>query len=438
MYSDNVIMMLSKKGISIGDVVEIEHNGRTYRGILLESPSTQPTDTLLLKLPNGYNVGIKASESIRLCERHGKDGQKAVAKAAGRGDAPAVALMFGGTISSKVEYKTGAVFPSTTPEEFASAFPEAAGKCSFRGVTSILSEDVRQEHWRIMGEEIYGALKDGKGVVATHGTDTLGYSAAAVSFMISNPVRPVVFTGAQRSSDRGSSDNKENFLNSLEYALNGRPGVFVCMHSTTNDGRCDVHLGTRVRKMHTSRRDAFKSINARPVASVGGGRIVYNWDYAPREGKMELNSKFSDNVALVWVHPGIKPKFISGLSEYDGVVLAGTGMGHVPTNPFGDSNAVPIIKEIEGLVRSGVVVVIAPQTLYGRINLNVYTAGRMLQEAGVIGHLCDWLPETAFVKLCWALGQSKDAKKVREIMLTNYAGELSQASGPDLFYEEIF
>lgn len=437
MYSDNVLALLSRKGISIGDIVEIVHNGKSYTGILLKSPSLQPTDVLVLKLPNGYNVGITANDSIRLRER-GRTQQGEETKVAIDEDTPAVALMFGGTISSKVEYKTGAVFPSTTPEEFASAFPEASGKCSFKKVTSILSEDMCQEHWKMMGEEIYSTLKEGKGVVATHGTDTMGYSAAAVSFMIVNPARPVVFTGAQRSSDRGSSDNKENFLNSLEYALNGRPGVFVCMHSTTNDGKCDVHLGTRARKMHTSRRDAFKSINARPVASISGGKIVYEWDYAPNVGEMALNAKFSDNVALVWVHPGIKPKFISGLSEYDGVVLAATGMGHVPTNPFGDRNAVPIIKEVEGLVKSGVVVAVAPQALYGRINLNVYTAGRMLQEAGAIGHLCDWLPETAFVKLCWALGQSKDPKRVREIMLTNYAGELSQASGPGLFYEEIF
>ncbi|MCX8206019.1 MAG: asparaginase domain-containing protein, partial [Candidatus Micrarchaeota archaeon] len=270
------------------------------------------------------------------------------------------------------------------------------------------------------------------------GTDTMGYSAAAASFMIANPARPVVFTGAQRSSDRGSSDSRENFLNSLEYALNGRPGVFVCMHSTTDDGRGDVHLGTRVRKMHTSRRDAFKSINAKPVASVSGGKIVYNWDYSPNRGKMSLSANFSDSVALVWVHPGIKPKFISALSGYDGVVLAGTGLGHVPSNPFGDKDAVPIIREVGELVKSGVIVAVAPQTIYGRINLNVYTAGRMLNEAGGIGHLCDWLPETAFVKLSWALGQTKDAKRVREIMLTNYAGEISAASGADLFGGEAF
>jgi glutamyl-tRNA(Gln) amidotransferase subunit D len=360
-------------------------------------------------------------------------------------------LMFGGTISSKVEYTTGAVFPATTPKDFREAFPEVQmfGGVRFKNVMAILSEDLTVEHWKIMGKEIFDELKEGKAVVATHGTDTLGYSAAAVSFMVQNPEMPVVFTGAQRSSDRGSSDAKENLMNAAYYASAGKPGVLVCMHAKTDDGSAHVHGGTRVRKMHTSRRDAFHSINVPPVAKVdytkkmieylgekeSASKVKQRGMKANSLGKMELVPKFSDNVAMVYVHPGIKPEFISKLGDYDGVVLLVTGIGHVPANPFGDKIARPIVREVGELVKSGVHVVAAPQTLYGRINMNIYTAGRMLKEVGVIGHGCDWLPETAFVKLSWVLGQTKEKKKVEQMMYTNYAGELSERSSTEGFEE---
>jgi glutamyl-tRNA(Gln) amidotransferase subunit D len=208
------------------------------------------------------------------------------------------------------------------------------------------------------------------------------------------------------------------------------------MHATTNDTFAHVHIGTRVRKMHTSRRDAFKSINSSPFAEVDYSKnsIKYLMEKNNLQGSMALVNKFSDNVALVYTYPGIKPSLISRLSEYDGVVIAGTGLGHVPSNPFGDKIASPIINEIKELTSSGVFVVIAPQTIYGRVNLEVYTAGRMLKDAGVIGHLCDWLPETAYVKLCWVLGQTKKREEVERMMYTNYANEISNRSLIENFY----
>lgn len=433
MYAENILSEFKKKGIRVGDTVSIEFKGKEYKGVLIENPGKN-ADIIEIKLENGYNIGIKYNETLkfaagampqRTIKSEGKTEEK---------DYDAAILMFGGTISSKVEYKTGAVFPSMTAGDFEDSFPEAGRICrvGFKNVLSILSEDINAEHWKIMGEKAYMEIKDGKCVVITHGTDTMGYSAAALSFMIQNPAKPIVLTGAQRSSDRGSSDSTENLLNSLYYAKHGKGGVFVCMHAETNDGFGSVHLGTKVRKMHTSRRDAFKSINAFPAAKVDWSKkkIEYSDDefWNRKEGEMHYSPKFNDNVALIWVHPNIKPLFISKLSEYDGVVFAATGLGHVPSNPLNDKMAKPIIDEIRGLANSGVMVAVAPQTLYGRINLDVYTAGRMLKDAGVMGHLCDWLPETAFVKLCWVLGQTKDEKKVREMMNTNYAGELSDRS----------
>ncbi len=438
MYSKKISEWLDKNGISIGDEVSLEFGGKMYEGILLDNP-THDTDIIAIKLENGYNVGIKFNENIHLVKKHAKPMVAAGGQAVKKGDYDLAIQMFGGTIASKVEYRTGAVFPSMSAEEFKGLFPELGNICkpSVKSVMSILSEDMAVEHWKTMGSEIYSELKEGKPVVATHGTDTMGYSAAAISFMILNPMRPVVFTGAQRSSDRGSSDNKENLLNSAYYAHRGKPGVFVCMHASTNDGKGYVHIGTRVRKMHTSRRDAFRSVNAKPVAAVDYSqeRIEYLSEIQIASEPMEFRPTFNDNVALIYIHPSIKPEFIRKLSEYDGVVLMVTGLGHVPTNPFGDTRGKPIIKEVSELVKSGVHVVAAPQTLYGRMNMNVYTAGRILKEAGVIGHMCNWLPETAFVKLSWVLGQTKDRKGVEEMMYKNYAGELSERSMLDDFEE---
>ncbi|MGB9635245.1 MAG: Glu-tRNA(Gln) amidotransferase subunit GatD, partial [Candidatus Micrarchaeia archaeon] len=335
MYTREVLSALKKKGIEIGDTVSIRVGEKEYSGILLENASKN-TDVLELKLNNGYNIGIKYNDGIRLVgKKEGKIPYENEEATKIKGNLSV--LMFGGTISSKVEYKTGAVFPAMTAKEFEESFPEARKFCTpmFRNVMSILSEDINTHHWEVMCKEIYNELKEEIPVVATHGTDTMGFSAAAASFAIRNPVKPVVFTGAQRSSDRGSSDNKENFLNSAYYASRGKPGVFVCMHATMNDTTAHVHLGTRVRKMHTSRRDAFKSINSRPFAEVdySKGMIKYLIENETSKNDMALVNTFNDNVALIYTYPGIKPSFISRLSDYDGVVIAGTGLGHVPSNP---------------------------------------------------------------------------------------------------------
>jgi len=184
--------------------------------------------------------------------------------------------------------------------------------------------------------------------------------------------------------------------------------------------------------MHTSRRDAFQSVNAMPIARVDYAKkaIVPISDYAKRDHKrkLELDTKMNDKVALIWSYPGIKPSLIEKLSDYDGIVFAGTGLGHVPTNAFNDKYANSLVPVIKSLTERGVAVVMAPQTLYGRLNMNVYTAGRLLLEAGVIGDGADWLPETAYVKLMWVLAKTKDPKKVKELMHTNFAGELSDRS----------
>ncbi|MEM4329792.1 MAG: Glu-tRNA(Gln) amidotransferase subunit GatD [Candidatus Bilamarchaeaceae archaeon] len=433
MYSDNIEKTLKKIGAEIGDEVEIKKEGKGYFGILMPRTQGDP-DTLVIKLENGYNIGI----SFEGCEvRLIKKGEMKKTEEKGSEEKGEISIIgCGGTISSKIEYKTGAVYPVISPGELLATFPQISNiaKIKVRKLFSLLSEDMAHEHWAILAKNVADEIKEGaKGVVVMHGTDTMGYTAAALSFMLQNLPVPVVLVGAQRSSDRPSSDNELNLLNSIWVAKKSDVAeVTVCMHATQDDSYCYLHRGTRVRKFHNSRRDAFKSVNSLPIAAVDYRKNLFEKinDYQKRDEKrkIELDTKINNNVAMVYVHPGIKPSLIDSLSKYEGVVMIGTGLGHLPTNPFNDAHAHSIYKNVKELIASGVAVVMASQTIYGRINMNVYSTGRLLKEAGVIGDGADWTPETAFVKLCWVLGHEKKLEKVKELMMKNIAGELSERS----------
>jgi len=442
-----------------------------YEGYEVPKHSFSGKNILVLKLDNGYNIGICTDKNTRIkvigeeeisifkplqpdqpsnqpkstkhkfkqptskqtkskpSENEQED------KRLRRAEGWVSILGCGGTIGSKVEYVTGAVYPCVTAQELLEQFPEIKNisKIKTENVISVLSENISPAHWSIIAEKVYEHIKDGaEGVVVTHGTDTMHYSSAALGFMLRNLPVPVIFTGAQRSSDRGSSDTKMNLLSSLVAARSDLAEVALCMHANISDDICDVHRGVNVRKLHTSKRDAFKSVNTLPLAEVEYGSLIFKQlsDYNKR-GKysikdVKFDNKINDNVALIYIHPGIKPSLIDKLSEYDGVVLAGTGLGHVPTNPFKDKNVKSILDNIKGLVDSNIPVVISSQAIYGRVNLNVYTTGRLLKEINVIGDLCSWTPETAFVKLCWVLGHEKNYDKVKKEMETDIVGEIVQ------------
>jgi glutamyl-tRNA(Gln) amidotransferase subunit D len=408
--------------------IKLKWKGTELRGILVNEEKGCKT----IKLDSGYNICVENKETndvelgeaveVRLGE--GKDNTN--------GD---VAILgCGGTIASEVDYSTGAVFPRMTPAFLKSSFPELENISSIKSkmIFNIFSEDMNAWHWAEIAEGAYDEIKDGKkGVVLMHGTDTMHYSAAAVAFALESLNAPVVFVGAQRSSDRASSDNKLNLLNAVFSATQNIAEVGICMHASVDDSFCHYHRGVKARKMHSSRRDAFRSIGIPPLAKVDyrNGTFEELHLYKKRSAGMpRLRNKFNDNVALVYTYPGMKAKMISGLGKYDGVVLAGTGLGHIPTNPGKDKHAMPLLKEAKGLVDSGIPVFVASQTIYGRVNLDVYSAGRLMQEAGIMGNGLDMTPETAYVKMCWALGQEKKAEKVRKIMETNLVGEITERS----------
>ncbi len=431
MYSEKIKDELKKKNIGLGDRIKVRSGDNIFYGLLMPRPYSGDPSILVIKLDNGYNLGVKA-DSVELEAKHEKAPQeKHHEEKPKKGD---IAILgCGGTIASRIEYRTGAVYPSITPKELRAAFPELEKwPIHSKSVFSLFSEDMNAHHWKLLADEIEKEIKSGsKGVVVMHGTDTMSYTSAAVSFMLQDLPAPVVFVGSQRSSDRPSSENKMNMLNAVFSASQDLGEVTVCMHAGTDDDNCHLHRGTRVRKMHTSRRDAFRSVNSRPLFAVDyrTKRFEALGEHVPRhKGNLVAKKSLNDNVALIYAYPNIKPSFISALDSYDGVVLAGTGLGHVPVNPFNDKNAKGILKPLTELVQSGIPVVMSSQTIYGRLCMRVYTNGRLLRDAGIIGDGADWTPETAYVKLCWALGQTKKIKEVEKLMMTNIVGEISSRS----------
>jgi glutamyl-tRNA(Gln) amidotransferase subunit D len=430
MYSKRIEALLKESGIGIGDTVKVVSRGTEYVGLLMPRPSAGDAEIVVVKLASGYNVGIRP-DSIKLVEsseprpkvKHEHEKPK-------KGD---IAILgCGGTIASRIEYKTGAVYPSITPKELRTAFPALERwPIHSRQIFSLFSEDMNATHWKTLADEIEKEIKDGAdGVVVMHGTDTMSYTSAAISFMLQELPVPVVLVGAQRSSDRPSSENETNLLNSVYAATKDVGEALVCMHASTNDDFCHLHRGTKVRKMHTSRRDAFHSINSLPLFKVDyrTNRFEALSEHRKRHKKLVPKKGLNDNVAMIYAHPNIKPELISKLDSYDGVVLVGTGLGHIPVNPFDDKTVRPIMEPVKGLIDSGIPVVMSSQCISGRLCMRVYTTGRMLRRAGVIGDGADWTPETAYVKLCWALGQTKEMDKVRELMMTDIAGELNPRS----------
>ncbi|MCC7571377.1 Glu-tRNA(Gln) amidotransferase subunit GatD [Candidatus Micrarchaeota archaeon] len=438
-YSTDVKSFLKKNKTNILSKVTIcLKDGRKLSGVIMPKGDGD-SNVLVLKQDNGYNVGfhIKNIDSM-VCGGPTQQTKFSI-KTEPKSDGPLISIIgAGGTIASRVEYKTGAVHPMISQKELLNAFPEVSNiaKVNVSQLFSLLSADMVPELWIEIAEEAEKIIKKDKptGIVITHGTDTMHYTSAALSFMLQDLPCPIILTGAQRSSDRGSSDSKTNLISSIMAAKHDFAEVAVCMHASMNDDVCYAHRGTRVRKMHTSRRDTMRTINDLPLLKIDWRKqkISELSKVLKPKTKLKFNKKLNTNVCMQYYYPGMNPKEISRLSEYEGVVLMGTGLGHVSTNSE-HKKSQPLLKEIKELLDSGTAVVMSSQCIHGRVNMNVYTYGRLLREAGVIGHLCDWTPETAYVKLMYVLGNTKKLNKVKEQMETNLVGEISERS--DIFEE---
>jgi glutamyl-tRNA(Gln) amidotransferase subunit D len=292
----------------------------------------------------------------------------------------------------------------------------------------LASEDMSPLEWIFLAKKVVKLISEGdSGVVILHGTDTMHYTAAALSFMVRGINVPVVLTGAQRSSDRASRDSDLNIIGaSIAASRMNAALVAIAMHGTPSDEYVTLIRGTRARKMHTSRRDAFRSINEPPIGRVWlDGKIELFSDLIKPRSKDPpwYDAVFEEKIAIIKTYPGSNPELLDLLVDrgYRGVVIEGTGLGHVPTLTLDDSKS--WLPKIERALHEDVVVCITSQCINGRTDPYVYRNGRILLKAGAL-FLQDMLTEVAYVKLGWLLGHDFDTQSVKAMMLHNFAGEL--------------
>jgi len=427
-YKGQALKVLTEAKAEIGDLIRVTKDGETYEGVLIPRSEYGDEKHIVIKIKSGYNIGIAATPSTGV-ERVGAKAKPSFVPPSPPMQKPGLVnvtiISTGGTIASRVDYRTGAVRPAISASDLYSIVPELSdiAVIDTEILFSVFSEDLTPTHWAETARAVAKHIAKGAdGVVVTHGTDTMGYTAAALSFALQSLPVPVILVGAQRSEDRPSSDAATNLIGAVLAAARAPfAEVAVAMHETVSDEAVVLHRGTKVRKCHTSRRDAFKTVNAKPVARVLNGEVtMLTEDYQPRdhERKLLLKPNFDERVALMKFYPSMNPKVIEWHLEqgYRGLVLEGTGLGHVRRECF---------SSIREAVKAGVIVAMAPQCIWGRINMNVYSNGRDLLAMGVVP-LEDMLAETALVKLMWCLGQTKDVERTRTLLTTNIAHEISQ------------
>ena len=415
---------------NIGDLVDVKTENTDYTGTIMPSLDE---NIIVIKMKNGYNIGISKNKikSIELINKGEKPTYKLPPlEIEKKEDLKNISILStGGTVASRVDYNTGAVHPAFTADDLIRAVPELLDIANINGkaVLNILSENMTPTYWKMIAEEIKKEIENGAdGIVIAHGTDTMHYTASALSFMIDADV-PIVLVGAQRSSDRPSSDAALNLISAVIASTQPIKGVYVVMHGESGDTFCYLHEGVKVRKSHSSRRDAFKSINNIPVAKINPftKEIEYLRDIKKSEGKnISINTNLEEKVALIKIYPGIDGNIINYYVDngYKGIVIEGTGLGHTPETIF---------ENIKYATDNGVLVAMTTQTINGRINMNVYSNGRELQKLGVIG--CeDMLPEVALVKMMYLLG-NYDIEKAKELMNKNLVGEITEISRFDSY-----
>jgi glutamyl-tRNA(Gln) amidotransferase subunit D len=427
-YKGRALDVLKNFGAQVWSEAKISTAKGQYAGIILPRSETEDPLHIVLKLRSGYNIGILAS-SITAIEIQGrKEAHYKIPEKEFPYDSkkPRVKLFgTGGTIASRLDYRTGAVIPAFSPGELYGSVPELADICNLETekLYGVFSENMGPEQWigtaQAIGREI---AKGVTGIVIGHGTDTMHHTAAILSFMVQNSPVPIVMVGSQRSSDRPSSDAALNLMHSVKTAAESDIAeVMVCMFGPTSDTYGLLHRGTRVRKMHSSYRSTFRTIGDIPIAMVSRDTITpLRWDYKRRreDKNVIVNTAFEEKVGIVYYYPNMKPDIIDSLIDngYRGIVIAGTGLGHVNK---------PLYPALKRAKEQKIAVYMTVQTLWGYVQMYVYDTGRDMMELGVVP-AANMLPEVAYVKLGWALGQTGDLDEIRKIMLTPIAGEITE------------
>jgi len=399
-----------------GDLLKVRYKSSTFSGIYIGNEK----DILILKLENGYNVSLPTS-SITILDHERREVQsiqKEMEKSTtGNGETRITIITTGGTIASRVDYSTGAVKPVKDLEFLSSSLPGLVDRFTLElsEYGEILSENMKPENWISLARSTEKLMKKTDGVVITHGTDTMSYTASALAFMFEKQTAPIIFVGSQRSSDRPSSDAFLNFRGAIEFSSTDFGEVGIAMHETISDSTIDLHRSVRSRKMHTSRRDAFKTIGSQPIGRFHDGNIFMEPGYRKTGDEIIFSQKLDSKVALVYFSPTLTAEDLENMSSNrKAMVLMGTGLGHVSTD---------LISSIRRLVKDGFKIMMASQCIHGSVDMNVYSTGRLLQEAGIIP-LGSMIPEVAYVKSMYALANF-DLDDFEKIMSKNLRGEIA-------------
>lgn len=427
-YKGQALELLKKFQVRVWGQAEIETTRGNFKGTLLPRAENDDDLHLVVKIITGYNIGIdvrtiKSMKETGYKKANYKIPEKEFPVTPGL---PQVKLLgTGGTIASRLDYRTGAVIPAFTPGELYGAVPELADICNLttEKLFAVFSENMGPDQYKKLAVAIGQEIEKGvAGIVIGHGTDTLSHTAAALTFMVQNSPVPIVLVGSQRSSDRPSSDAALNLMHAMTAAGHGDIAeVMVCMFGPTSDEYGFLHRGTRVRKMHSSYRSTFRTLGDVPLASVtrkGVVPIKPNYNHRRKDRSVKIMPFFEEKVTIVYYYPNMQPDVIDALVDagYKGIIIAGTGLGHINK---------PLYPAIERAHAKGVHMFMCVQTLWGYAHMFVYDTGRDLMAKGIIP-AANMLPETAYIKLGWALGQTNDPEEVKRIMLTPINDEITE------------
>ncbi len=422
-YEGASLEFLKTNQILVGDSVKILAD-ITFSGIIMPRYEHSDDKHIVLKLKSGYNIGLEIKkiqkiEKIKSAEKIVQQDEK-LEKVEGL---PKILLLStGGTIASKIDYRTGAVTPVLTAEELNSSVPELAkiANIDAEALLSEYSENIMPEHWLQIAEKINEYSKsDYSGIIIAHGTDTMHYTSSFLSFALAGFPIPIVLVGSQRSSDRASSDAALNLIGATKFITESNvKGIYIVMHQDENDDTLACHVGTRVRKNHTSKRGAFQTIGDNPAFIIAENQIQKNMskDFF-KINEFQPRIKLDTRVALVKYHPGYNPKLLDQIIEmgYRGIIFEGTGLGHIGNTMY---------ESVKKANEKGIFLGMTSQCIDGRIRMTVYESGRDLLDLGIIP-LENMIPEVALVKAMWAMGNFQNGEEIKKIMLENIASELS-------------
>ena len=427
-YKGKALEILKRYNVRVWSEAKIDTTRGSFQGIVLPRSENDDAHHIVLKLVTGYNVGVAIDTIHNMVENGYKEAHYKIPERefpTSKNKKNIKLFGTGGTIASRLDYRTGAVIPAFSPGELYGAVPELADICNLSTdkLFAVFSENMGPAQYKVLAKAIGDEIKRGiDGIVVGHGTDTMHHTAAALSFMVQNPPVPIVMVGSQRSSDRPSSDAALNLIHATKTAADADIAeVMVCMFGPSSDEYGLLHRGTRVRKMHSSYRSAFRTIGDIPMATVTRDEIIplrNDYNHRRKDKTVKVMPVFEERISLIYYYPNMNCDIIDSLIDlrYKGIVIAGTGLGHINK---------PLYPSIKRAVEKGIAVYMTVQTLWGYVHMFVYDTGRDLMSMGIIPTE-NMLPEVAYIKLGWALGQTSDLEEVQKIMLTPICDDITE------------